>query len=156
MHSFSKEFRLFIYLEKKKKVWGEETTWNIAPSQCEGWGLLADPFTDWVWLEKATKASVCRYATVLKQEHGLQRAVLCSPAGYLTPSCKSGNAWNQYSQGCPGFVLACNLRWDTELQNLKSCLPCLSHPDFCVISRSKFENWRPSFEKHLQSTAFAI
>lgn len=59
-------------------------------------------------------------AAGLRQDHSLQHAAACSPVGYPSPSCKSENVWNQYLHDCPGFVSTCNLRWDTDLQNLRS------------------------------------
>lgn len=89
-------------------------------------------------------------ATGLRQEHRLQHVAACSPRGYPSPSCKSENLWNQYLQDCPGFVPTCNLRWDTDLQNLTSSHlhSSLSSCYFCESSRSNFENWAQLWKTH--------
>lgn len=71
--------RLFLYIEKKeeKKKQGKRKAHEIystiiAGRRGEERGLLVVPFTQNVRLYKATKASVCRYATGIRQEHGVQ------------------------------------------------------------------------------------
>lgn len=79
MHSFSNKTQIIPLHQKKgekKKKQGKRKAHEIystiiAGRRGEERGLLV-PFTQNVWLYKATKASVCRYATGIRQEHGVQ------------------------------------------------------------------------------------